>query len=43
MLYKIIELVIDELVKVRMGMHSEEFRRDIQDAINSLKKIKKYF
>jgi hypothetical protein len=31
------------LVRVRMGMNSEEFKRDIQDAINSLKKIKRYF
>jgi hypothetical protein len=43
MLYKLIELMIDELVRVRMGMNSEEFKRDIQDAINSLKKIKRYF
>lgn len=43
MLYKFIELMVDELVRVRMGMHSEEFKRDIQDAINALKKIKKYF
>jgi len=52
MIYKLIELMIDELVRVRMGMelvrvrmgmHSEEFKRDMQDAINALKKIKKYF
>ena len=43
MLYKLIELMIDELVRVRMGMNSEESKRDIQDAINSLKKIKRYF
>ena len=43
MLYKLIELMIDELVRVRMGMNSEEFKRDVQDAINSLKKIKRYF
>jgi len=43
MIYKVIALLIDELVRVRMGMHSEEFKRDIQDAINALKKIKKYF
>jgi len=43
MIYKLIELMIDELVKIRMGMHSDEFKRDIQDAINALKKIKKYF
>lgn len=43
MLYKLIELMIDELVKCRMGTHSEEFKRDLQDAINALKNIKKYF
>ena len=43
MLYKLIELMIDELVKFRMGTHSEEFKRDLQDTINALKKIKKYF
>jgi len=43
MLYKIIVLLIDELVRVRMGMNSDEFKRDVQDAINALKKIKKYF
>jgi hypothetical protein len=35
--------MIDELVRCRMGTHSQEFKRDLQDAINSLKKIKKYF
>lgn len=43
MFYKLLELMIDELVKYRLGMHSDEFKRDIQDAINALKKIKKYF
>jgi len=43
MLYKIIVLLIDELVRVRMGMNSDEFKRDVQDAINALKKIKKSF
>jgi len=40
MIYKLIELMIDELVKIRMGMHSDEFKRDIQDAINALKRSK---
>ena len=42
MIYKLIELMIDELAMIRRG-HSVEFRRDIQDAIDALKKIKKYF
>jgi hypothetical protein len=42
MLYKLIELMIDELVREAWG-HSDEFKRDMQDAINALKKIKKYF
>jgi hypothetical protein len=43
MLYKLIELMIDELVRVRMGTHSDEFKHDLQNAINALKTIKKYF
>ena len=43
MFYKLLELMIDELVKYRLGTHSEEFKRDLQNAINSLKAIKKYF
>ena len=43
MIYKLIELMIDELAKIRGGEHSYEFKRDMQDAINALKKIKKYF
>ena len=36
--------MIDELVKVRQfGGVSKDFERDMQDAINALKKIKKYF
>lgn len=43
MLYKLMELMIDELVKCRMGTNSEEFKSDLQNAINSLKKVKIYF
>ena len=38
--------MIDELVRIRGALqhqHSEEFIRDMQAAINALKKIKKYF
>jgi len=44
MIYKLIELMIDELVKIRQfdGV-SKNFQRDMQDAINALRKIKKYF
>ena len=43
MIYKLIELMIDELVRIRMGEHGDEFKRDLQDAINALRKIKQYF
>ena len=43
MLYKLIELMIDELVRLRLVNTSYEFKRDLQDTINQLKKIKKYF
>lgn len=43
MFYKLLELMIDELVKYRLGTHSDEFKRDLQNAINALKTIKKYF
>jgi len=44
MIYKIITALIDELVQYRSGSgNSEEFKRDLQNAINALKTIKKYF
>ena len=35
--------MIDELVRLRLVNTSYEFKRDLQDTINQLKKIKKYF
>ena len=44
MIYKLIDLVMWELVRIRdLDGHSNDFRRDMQDAINALEKIKKYF
>ena len=43
MIYKLITIMIDELVAYRQGKVSDEFKRDLQDAVNALKKIKKYF
>lgn len=43
MIYKLIDLVMWELVRIRDEHTSKEFQRDMQDAINALEKIKKYF
>jgi len=43
MIYKLIELMIVELARIRRGEHGYEFKRDMQDAINALRKIKQYF
>jgi len=44
MIHKIIVMLIDELVVYRNNpAYSEEFRSDLNDAIQALKKIKQYF
>ena len=46
MIYKLIDLVMWELVRIRDldGIYARSpIRRDMQDAINALEKIKKYF
>jgi uncharacterized membrane protein len=44
MFYKLLLLMIDQLIEYRNEkMMSKEFQRDMQDTINQLKKIKKYF
>ena len=44
MIFKIIVMLIDELVKMSNDpTHSGEFRQDVNDAIQALKKIKVYF
>ena len=44
MFYKLLLLIIDQLIEYRNDPSmSKEFQRDMQDTINQLKKIKKYF
>jgi len=44
MIYKIIEMLIDELVVYRNNpANSDTFRSDLNAAIQALKKIKQYF